>query len=73
MATDLDLVRSEDGREMYWYSPIPHYSGKVLKCQGLVSVGNREWMPEKHPGVIELAGYRGDRITADSHQLYEGF
>lgn len=58
--------------ETYYYAPIANYDGKVLKCEGLVSEENRAWMPNKHPGVIELVGYRGDRIHAESHADFNG-
>lgn len=56
----------------YYYAPIPFYKGKVLKCEGMVSEENRAWMPAKHPGIIELVGYRGDRINADTHEVFNG-
>jgi hypothetical protein len=63
-------VGSVSNASHYNYSPIAYYNGAVLKCQGLVSEQNREWMPSRYPGVIELVGYRGDRICADSHLLF---
>ena len=58
---------------IHYYAPIPLYRGKVLKYQGMASKENRQWMHEKYPGLIELGEYKGDRITADTHQVYEGF
>lgn len=48
----------------YFYSPISYYDGKVLKCQGIATEGNKHWFLEQNPGTIILEGYRGDRIRA---------
>jgi hypothetical protein len=63
-------------KAMYYYRPIPHYNGNVLKC-----AGHGAERPEHRafyepffatnedgqfmPGVVIVEGYRGDRITTD--------
>lgn len=49
----------------YFYAPIPYYQGQVLKCQGIATSNNKVWMLKKHPDMIVLKGYRGDRIGLD--------
>lgn len=53
----------------YYYQPIPHYGGQVLKHAGLACPGNREHMMAK-PGMLMLDEYKGDRIRADDHSLF---
>ncbi len=70
----------------YIYRPIAHYKGQILKCAGIATNGSRAIIEEKAkarpgesltddgymPGFIVLPQYAGDRITADTHALFEG-
>ena len=64
----------------YYYRPIAHYGGKVLKCCGMVSEDNAQWYPEKFskaadgllPGFIVTDEYKGDRINASDLTPFEG-
>ncbi|WP_340672389.1 hypothetical protein [Bradyrhizobium ottawaense] len=56
---------------MYFHRPIAVYDGSVLKCHGIATEENRGWMMAE-PGTIELQGYRGDRITAATHDDVTG-
>lgn len=71
--------------DAYYYRPIPHCSGRVLKCAGMVSEDNAQWFPEKCadagngktadgylPGFIVTDEYKGDRINADDLSVFEG-
>jgi hypothetical protein len=55
----------------YFYRPIAFYDGTVLKCAGIADDTNRSWFMAQHPDAIELDGYRGDRIRASDHTLFE--
>ena len=55
----------------HFYQPIEFYNGTILKYQGMESEANREWMMAK-PGMQMLDSYKGDRITADTHQVWTG-
>ncbi len=48
----------------YFYLPIPAFGGQVLKCEGIATDANIGWMTRKHPGIVVVDGYRGDRISA---------
>jgi hypothetical protein len=54
----------------YFYRPIAHYQGAVLKCHGIASPKNRARMMAE-PGTIELKGWRGDRIDAVTHEPFQ--
>jgi hypothetical protein len=51
----------------YFYRPLDFYNRRVLKCAGIVTADNRQWLKAEHPEGIELDGYRGDRIRASDH------
>jgi hypothetical protein len=64
---------------LYYYRPIAHYRGKVLKCagHGAETPSHRAFYEPYFntkrddgflPGVVILAGYRGDRIDAETHE-----
>lgn len=55
----------------HYYEPISFYKGKVLKYSGMACQANIEHMMEK-PGILILGCYKGDRITADNHELFTG-
>jgi hypothetical protein len=61
-----ELTGRDYKRTFYFYAPIPHYAGKILKCKGMATDANTAWFLEQNPGTIVLAGYRGDRIRAGS-------
>lgn len=63
----------------YYYRPLKHYEGKVLKCAGfgaespehLAFYGaffarNGDNSTTMLPGVFVVVGYRGDRIHAET-------
>lgn len=54
----------------YFYFPLTYFGGSVLKCAGIVDNSNRFWLKREYPNGIELSGYRGDRIKADTHELH---
>ena len=54
----------------YFYRPIAHYNGRVLKCVGMVTDENREWLKTEYPEGVELPHYGGDRIFADTLQPF---
>lgn len=53
----------------HYYEPIPYYNGRVLKYRGIACGNNLHWMIAK-PGMLVLSRYLGDRITADTQQLF---
>lgn len=53
----------------YFYEPIAYYDGKVLKCAGIACEMNMKHMMEK-PGMVLLDGYKGDRITSETHEPF---
>ena len=64
----------------YYYRPIKHYDGAVLKCEGIVTDANLSWYPATCidedgylAGVIVVDGYRGDRILASDFSEYKKF
>lgn len=59
--------------ETYYYQPIPFFDGKILKCRGIVTIENRAWVPDRVPNTIELEGYRGDRIHAETFEPYNPY
>lgn len=65
--------------DKYFYSPIPAYKGKVLKCQGICleqdvdkMKANKEHLVDKceMPGYVIVDGYKGDRIRAEDHSMF---
>ena len=64
----------------YYYRPIKYYDGKVLKCAGMVSEDNAQWLPEQWakleagylPGFIVTDSYMGDRINAADLSPFNG-
>lgn len=55
----------------HYYLPIPYYNGRVLKYEGIATRMNESHMMSK-PGMVLLNQYKGDRITADAHELFSG-
>lgn len=55
----------------HYYEPIAYYGGRVLKYAGIACPMNKAHMMAK-PGMLMLDAYKGDRITADTHQLFTG-
>lgn len=55
----------------YYYAPIPFYNGRVLKHEGGAVAHNVAHMMAQ-PGMVMLHEYKGDRITADTHQPFAG-
>lgn len=53
----------------HYYEPIAFYGNKVLKYAGIACEMNRDNMMAK-PGMVMLDTYKGDRITADNHELF---
>ncbi len=64
---------TENQMTNYFYRPIPHYNGAILKCAGIANETNRTWFMANNPEAIELDSYRGDRIRAfDYSEVKEG-
>lgn len=56
----------------YIYVPIQFYAGKVLKCAGIATPESLAIVKEKHGDVIVLSEYKGDRILANTYELFTG-
>lgn len=56
----------------YIYVPIPVYAGKVLKCAGIATTVSLAIVKEKHGDAIVLSEYKGDRILANTYELFTG-
>lgn len=54
----------------YYYLPIHFYNSQILKCKGLATPANLTWMMRDNPDIVILPRYMGDRITADTHELF---
>lgn len=52
----------------HFYRPIAYYGGKVLKYEGIATEGNKE----HNADAVILPEYLGDRITADTHEVFAG-
>lgn len=53
----------------HYYEPIAYYNGRVLKYAGIACPLNQAHMMAK-PGMLMLNSYKGDRITADTYELF---
>lgn len=58
----------------YIYAPIPYYGGKVMKCQGIYTEKSFPIVQSRFPGeqLFVSAHYLGDRIKADTKEVFEG-
>ena len=56
----------------YIYVGLPFYAGKVLKCAGIATPASLAIVKENHGDAIVLSEYKGDRILADTHELFTG-
>lgn len=69
MTTATNTAASQWAEIGHYYEPIAYYGGRVLKYAGIACPMNREHMMAK-PGMLMLDAYKGDRITADKHELF---
>jgi hypothetical protein len=46
----------------YFYAPLAAYPN-VFKCAGIATAANIAHVTAKHPEVVVLQGYRGDKLS----------
>ena len=69
MTTATNTAASQWTEIGHYYETIAYYGGRVLKYAGIACPMNEAHMMAK-PGMLMLDDYKGDRITADKHELF---
>lgn len=67
-AADVTAAENEWTPIGHYYEPIAYFNGAVLKYRGIACQMNRAHMMSQ-PGMLMLDSYKGDRITADTHEV----